>query len=59
MNPLTPEIDMPTLNRARHIQSRMAGDIYFDLAHQCFRVMESNSPSLRRHNHYILVERWR
>ena len=39
---------MPTLERARVIQKHMGGSIYWDEDYECFRVMQSNSPALRR-----------
>lgn len=50
---------MKTLARARHIQSHMGGDIYFDTHHWCYRVMNSDSPSLHSyhyHNQYIRID---
>lgn len=43
---------MPTFERAQHIQKMMGGSIYWDFYHCCYRVMQDDSPSLRRHNHY-------
>ncbi len=45
---------MPTIERAKHIQKMMGGDIYYDREYHCFRVMKCDSPSLWD-DHYIKV----
>lgn len=47
---------MSTVQRAKHIQKHMGGEIYYDRHYQCFRVMKSDSLALVRFpNHYIPV----
>lgn len=49
---------MSSIERAEVIQKHMGGDIYFDLVYHCFRVMQSDSPSLGRwREHYVKIDR--
>jgi hypothetical protein len=34
---------MPTIKRARHVQSVMSGTIYFDTIYNCYRVLSYES----------------
>jgi hypothetical protein len=49
---------MPTIERARVIQSHMGGSIYFDPFYSCYRVLKCGSSSLNKYyDEYVLVER--
>jgi len=48
---------MPTIERARKIKQHMGGSIYWDIAHQCYRVISIHSTSLSRYcDNYVKVE---